>query len=202
MGNPLTEARVMRLSELPVRPRGEIWTDDELLELGANTDIKFELWEGKVVAMPPAGLTHGAVIIRLAVAVGGHVLAHKLGEVFDGQTGFRLNLDNCFEPDISFLSRERLAMMQTDKNKLYHGAPDLAVEVLSPSDSITKIERKLNVCLMHGTHLAWMIDPRRKWVRVYRKLGEFELLTGDRILTGNSVLPGFRLSLHRLFEEL
>ena len=197
---PLTTRSRPRVGLL--KPRGGVWTDDELLQLGANTDTKYELWDGKVIAMPPAGLIHGAIISRLSAAVGNHVYDHKLGEVFDGQTGFRLSTDHCFEPDISFVSRERLKLILTDQDKLFHGAPDLAVEVLSPSDSITKTERKLALYLAHGSRLAWMLDPKTKTARVYRANGETDLLRADRILTGNSVLPGFRISLSRLFEPI
>lgn len=152
--------------------------------------------------MPPAGYLHGAVITRLTLAIATHVETHKLGETLEGQTGYRLGLQECLALDVSYVAKERRKLLLPDVDKYFQGAPDLAVEVLSPSDSITETERKLALFLTHGTHLAWMVDPRRKWVRVYRKLGEFELLSGDRILTGNSVLPGFRISLHRLFEEL
>jgi Uma2 family endonuclease len=201
----LSSRRVAMPTRLPVcsfTPRGGLWTDDELLNLGANTDTKYELWDGKVIAMPPAGLLHGAIISRLLAAVGNHVYEHKLGEIFDGQTGFRLSTDHCFEPDISFVSRERLKLILPDQEKLFHGAPDLAVEVLSPSDSITKTERKIALYLAHGSRLAWMLDPKTKTARVYRATGENERLRADRYLTGNSVLPGFRISLSRLFEPI
>ena len=185
---------------LAVKPRGGIWTDDELLELGTN-DTKYELWDGKIIAMPPAGLLHGAIIVRMTVALGNYLAEHKLGTLFDGQTGFRLSVDHCFEPDLSFVSRERLKLILPNKDKLFHGPPDLAIEVLSPSDSITKTERKLALYLAHGTKLAWMIDPKTRTARVYRASSVSELIRGERFLTGNSVLPGFRLSLAKLFEE-
>ncbi|GDY20808.1 hypothetical protein LBMAG56_21540 [Verrucomicrobiota bacterium] len=178
----------------------KIWTDDQLLAL-ASDGRKHELWFGKVVTMPPGGAEHGDIIVRLIMAVGAHVSSHKLGKVYEGQTGFRLSLDLCFEPDVSFVSKERLKTILPVKEKLFHGAPDLAVEVLSPSDSITRTEEKLGLFLMHGTRLAWMIDPKSKTARVYRSDGESELLRRDRVLTGNSVLPGFRISLSRLFED-
>ena len=185
-------------------PTGEYWTDDELLALGANTDVKYEIWDGKVIAMPPAGLKHGAIISQLMYLLGTAVYEHKLGRLFDGQTGFRLSFEHCFEPDISFVTRERLKLIltQAEDEKLFHGAPDLAVEVLSPSDSITKAERKIILYLTHGTRLAWMIDPKSKTVRVYRPGEDFELLRGDRFLTGNSVLPGLKVSLARIFEGI
>src|SRR5580704_10385795 len=71
-------------------PRGELWTDSELLTLGRDTDAKYELWNGKVVSMPPAGIKHGVIIARLMAYLGIHVQQHKLGELLDGQTGFRL----------------------------------------------------------------------------------------------------------------
>jgi Uma2 family endonuclease len=183
------------------KPRGGVWTDEELLRLGSN-DIKYELWNGKIIAMPPAGPRHGAIISRLLAAVASHAYLHKLGEVFDAQTGFRLSVDHCFEPDISFVSRRRLKLILPDREKLFHAAPDLAVEVISPSDSITRTERKLHLCLEFGSSLAWLIDPKTQTVRVYRPKGESELLRGERMLTGNSVLPGFRISLGRLFEPI
>ncbi len=197
--NPAVPGRSRRGS---FKPRGDVWSDDELLELGANTDTKYELWDGKIIAMPPAGFKHGAIIARLLSAIATHVYQHKLGEVLDGQTGFRLSLDHCFEPDISFVSRARLKLIAPTIDKLFHGSPDLAAEVLSPSDSITKTERKLNLCLAHGTRLAWMIDPKSRTARVYRPSAPFELIRGDRALAGNSVLPGFRITLARLFAEL
>ena len=151
--------------------------------------------------MPPAGAQHGDVIARLLIAVGSYVYAHSLGRVYDGQTGFRLSTDYCLAPDISFVSKDRLKLILPVEDKLFHGAPDLAVEVLSPSDSITATEKKITLCLVHGTLLGWIIDPKSKTARVYRKAGKFELLRPDRALIGNAVLPGFKSALSKLFEE-
>ncbi len=193
---------VWELGARSLKPKGEYWTDDELLRLGTNTDVKYELWNGKIIAMPPAGLKHGIVITRLTAYLGIYVLQRKLGELADGQSGFRLSMEHCFEPDIAFISRERLTLLEPVSEKIFHGSPDLAVEVLSPSDSITKTELKMRLYLTYGSRLAWLIDPNSKTVRVYRPGQDFELLRADRWLTGNSVIPGFRLSLARLFEGL
>jgi Uma2 family endonuclease len=182
--------------------RGQLWTDDELLAFGAENDTKYELTEGKLIAMPPAGIKHGAVTARLLAAIAAHVYQNKLGEVFDGQTGFRLSLDFCFSPDISFVSRERLDLLSPDADKLFHGAPDLAVEVLSPSDSIPKTSKKMALYLAHGTRLGWMIDLKNKAAHVCRANETIQIVQGDRMLTGNSVLPGFRVSLNRIFEGI
>lgn len=178
----------------------KIWTDDELMALDQD-GRKHELWFGKVITMSPAGAEHGDVIVRLTAAIWTHVEENKLGRVYDGQTGFRLGLSHCFESDISFVSRKRLKLILPVKEKLFHGAPDLAVEVLSPSDSITKTEEKVTLYLIHGTRLAWMVDTRHRSVRVYREAGRFELLRPGRFLSGNSVLPGFRHAVAKLFED-
>jgi len=178
-----------------------IWTDEELMALDSKDGRKHELWHGRIVTMSPAGAGHGDVIVRLTAAVASHVYERRLGLVYDGQTGFRLSVDFCFCPDLSFVSHERAKLILPVREKLFHGAPDLAVEVLSPSDSITKTEEKLNRLLAHGTRLAWMVDLKHKSVRIYRKAGKFELLGEGRYLTGNAVLPGFRFAIARLFDD-
>ena len=187
-----------------LRPQGEYWTDAELLALGGSSDIKYELCDGKIIAMPPAKPRHGMVISQLIYLLGCHVYEHKLGRIFEGQTGFRLSFEHCYEPDVSFVSNDRMKLILTEEglDGLFHAAPDLAVEVLSPSDSITKTERRMQLYLAYGARLAWMVDPKNKTVRVYRPGEDFELLRGDRMLTGNSLLPGFRVSLAKIFEGI
>src|ERR1041385_5552211 len=138
-------------------PTKEIWTDDELMALDSKDGRKHELWHGRIVTMSPAGAGHGDIIVRLTAAVATHVYEHRLGLVYDGQTGFRLSVDFCFCPDLSFVSHERAKLILPVKEKLFHGAPDLAVEVLSPSDSITKTEEKLSLYLSHGSRLGWAV---------------------------------------------
>ena len=187
-----------------LKPAGPHWTDAELRTLGESSDVKYELWDGEIIAMPPAKPKHGFIIMQLAYYLGTFLHEHKLGRLFDGQTGFRLSIDHCFEPDSSFVSHDRLKLIlpNGDLDGLFHGAPDLAIEVLSPSDSITKTEKKMQLYLSYGARLGWMLDPKNKTVRVYRHGPEFELLRGERLLTGNSVLPGFRVSLGRIFEGI
>lgn len=177
----------------------KLWTDDQLMALDCD-GRKHELWFGKVITMSPAGAEHGGVISRLTGALIVHTQEHKLGRVYDGQTGFRLGPDHCFAPDVSFVSKARLKLILPAKEKLFHGAPDLAAEVLSPSDSITKTEEKIALYLTHGTRLAWLVDIGHRSIRVYREPGKFELLRQGRSLSGNSVVPGFRYAVSKLFE--
>ena len=178
----------------------KLWTDNELMALDHDGQ-KHELLFGKVITMSPAGAEHGDVISRLLVALGSHAYENKLGRIYDGQTGFRLGPDHCFAPDVSFVSKARLKLILPAKEKLFHGAPDLAVEVLSPSDSITKTEEKITLYLTHGSRLAWMVDIGHRSVRVYREPGKFELVRMGRSLSGHSAIPGFRYAVSKLFED-
>src|SRR4051812_2313136 len=160
-----------------LKPNGAVWTDAELLALGANTDVKYELWDGKIIPMSPARPKHGAVISRLSYYLGAHIYENKLGEMFDGQTGFRLGTQHCFQPDISFVSYERMKLiLPQGMEGMFQAAPDLAVEVLSPSDSIKKSEKKMQLYLAHGARRGWMIDTKNKTARVYQPGQPFELL--------------------------
>ncbi len=176
----------------------KLWTDDELLALpGDGHD--FELIDGVLHDMSPGGPRHGAVIVRLSAILFQHVERGKLGIVYDGQTGYRLDLDNCISPDVSFVSKERIATLAPDPDKFLMGAPDFAVEVLSPSDSWRQVERKIELFLRFGTRLAWIIDPKRSRARVYSSMGECREFTGEFELTGEPVLPGFKISSAEIF---
>jgi Uma2 family endonuclease len=194
---------VWEVGSRSLKPKGAFWTDAELLALSTDSDVKYELWDGKIIAMSPARPKHGAVIARLSYYLSAHVYENKLGEIFDGQTGFRLGIQYCFQPDISFVSGERMKLiLPQGLDGMFQAAPDVAVEVLSPSDSITKVEKKMQLYLAHGARLGWMIDTKNKTIRVYRPGQAFELLRGHQALTGNSVLPGFRVSLAKIFESI
>jgi Uma2 family endonuclease len=194
---------VWESGERSLKPKGAFWTDAELFALGANTDVKYELWDGKIIPISPARPKHGAVIARLSYHLGAHIYENKLGELFDGQTGFRLGIQHCFQPDISFVSGERMKLiLPQGLEGMFQAAPDIAIEVLSPSDSFTRVEKKMQLYLAHGARLGWMIDTKNKTIRVYRPGQPFELLRSSQILSGNSVLSGFRISLAKIFENI
>jgi Uma2 family endonuclease len=107
-------------------------TADELLSLPKD-GMRYELVRGELKQMAPAGFEHGIVIARLTWRLGQHVETHNLGVVCGAETGFKItdNPDTVRAPDIAFVSSERLAEIGITK-KFWAGAPDLAVEVLSP----------------------------------------------------------------------
>ncbi len=160
---------------------------------------KYELLDGELI-MSPVHASHGDICSRLLILVGTFIQQHNLGKIYDSSTGFRLENDLLLSPDVSFVSRARLKKILIAPDKFLHGAPDLVVEVLSPGDRMTQLNRKLDHYFEHGTRLAWLVNWRKEQVHIYTP-DSIEALTGPNdILTGGTVLPGFKCKLSRIFR--
>ena len=170
-------------------------TADELLAMGEG---RRELIYGKVIEMAPTGVEHGFIEGDIYHYLSIFVKANRLGRVFPGDTGFLLatNPDLVRVPDMAFVSRKRVVRTP----KYYPGAPDLAVEVVSPGDSYTEVNEKVAMWLSHGTVEVWVADPRRQTVQVFRHGKETDVtLNKDDEINGGDLLPGFRLPLENIF---
>jgi Uma2 family endonuclease len=173
------------------------WTDEELETLPRDGH-KYELLEGDLIASPVYA-NHGKICMRLGAMLLHFAESRKLGEVYDSSTGFRLTDDLLLSPDISFVSKARLKKIELAPDKFLAGPPDLVVEVLSPSDRMTQIHRKLEHYFEHGTRLAWLVNLRKQQVHIYTA-DSIEALTDlDDVLTGGAVLPGFKCKLRGVF---
>ena len=127
--------------------------------------------------------------------------ANRLGAVWDSSTGFWMKNRNCRAPDISFVSRERLKELKRREPKFFRGAPDLAVEVLSPNITRRELDERLKDFFSSGTRLAWVIDPERELVEICHSVTERRLLGPGAMLDGEQVLPGFQYPTAELFKE-
>ena len=177
----------------------QLVTADELF-LMPKDGSRYELVRGELRKMSPAGSEHGAIIVNLTVLVAQHVKANNLGVCFGAETGFRLgsNPDTVRAPDLAFVSRERIPESGVPK-KFWQGAPDLAVEVLSPGDTVYEVDEKVEEWLAAGTKAVWVVNPKRRSVSVYRSMTDVRrLLEGDE-LEGGDVVPGFRCGVAELF---
>jgi Uma2 family endonuclease len=174
-------------------------TADELL-LMPDDGYKYELVEGRLRKMTPAGSLHGVVGMRLASAVLAHVDHNQLGVVFAADTGFKLatNPDTVRAPDIAFVARERIPAAGIP-TAYWPGAPDLAVEVLSPTDVRSEIDEKIDEYLRSGVRLVWFVNPFERRVTVHRRGKRPLVLEGHDSVDGGDVLPGFRYPIARLF---
>jgi len=173
------------------------WTDEELEAL-PNNGYKYELLDGDLIRSPGYA-NHGEMCVRIGAMLLQFAQSRKLGGIYDSSTGFRLTEDLLLSPDVSFVSKARLKTIRLAPDKFLAGAPDLAVEVLSPSDRMTQINRKLEHYFEHGTRLAWLVNLPKQQVHI-QTADNIESLTDlDDVLTGGAVLPGFKCKLRKIF---
>ena len=174
-------------------------TADELLKLPRGK-FRYELIKGELLTTSPAGQEHGAVIMNLAAPLDQHVKTNKLGVVFGAETGFKLasNPDTVRAPDIAFIRRERIE--RTGIAKGYGaGAPDLAVEVLSPGDTAEEVSAKTAEWLNAGASELWIVSPKLRMVTAYRSLEDVSVFREGDELHGREVVPGFRMRVSEIF---
>ena len=166
-------------------------TADELLTL-PDDGMRHELVDGALLVYPPPGARHGHIQNAVANLLTAHVKAHGLGEVFV-ETGFvlRRDPDVVRAPDVSFLRAERIPPSGIPDGYI-DGPPDLAVEVVSPSDTLYDVDDKIAGLLAAGTRLAWVINPRRRTVAVHAPGAPVHVLGEDDALDAADIVPGFR----------
>lgn len=178
------------------------FTVDDLYAM-PDDGSKHELAAGLLLSEPLPGFRHGRVAARVTGLLEAFVRdrGRGLGTVLTGDAGFVLarDPDTVRGPDVAFVSRER-AEAVSDPARAFEGPPELAVEVLSPSNSAEAIHAKVADYLAAGTRLVWVVDPERETVAAYRTLLSPRALFRDDELDGEDVLPGFRVKVAALFE--
>ena len=172
-------------------------TESDLLNV-TDDSCRHELVAGVIVAesFPTPG--HDRTFRRLLRLLGDFVQGHELGEVF-GETGYVLarDPDTVRGPDLSFVSRERLTNF--DDGRFFSGAPDLAVEILSPSNRRGEMHARVADYLAAGARFVWVVDSKRRSVTTYRTLLAPRRLESHEALDGEDVLPGLVIPLESIF---
>ncbi len=167
------------------------------LEEFLESDLEgYEYIKGELIPMPPTSVEHGDISMNLVSPLYLYVRDNHLGRVYVPDTGFRVG-ERVLIPDIAFISTDRIP---DDKSKAFPVPPDLAVEVVSPSDTLLRVEEKVFAYLEAGTQLVWVIKPRSKTVNVYRSETDITLLTRNDTLSGEEVVEGFSCKVAELFE--
>jgi len=161
-----------------------------------------ELVRGVLATEPPPGGEHGRVEAQVVMLLKTFVRRHRLGRIYAGDTGFILarSPDTVRGPDVAFVSRERVGSIDVGPGYI-PGAPDLAVEILSPGNRRGDVQSKVADYLAAGARRVWVIDPSVPCVQVYRTLLDSRLLSRSDELEGEDVLPGFRVKVAELFED-
>jgi Uma2 family endonuclease len=164
-------------------------------------DRKYELQAGLLVSEPHPGTRHARVAGRLVFLLSQFVVPRGLGWVLTAEGGFLLasRPPTVRIPDVSFVSRSR-GEGHMDSTLPFPGAPDLAVEVLSPSNTPAEMHAKVADYLAAGCPLVWLVDPASETVTVHRSLLSPKTLSGPDVLDGDEVLPGFSAPVAELFR--
>src|SRR4051794_39092696 len=154
---------------------------------------RHELVRGELTTMAPTGADHGYVSNNFSFLLTSHVKAQKLGEVFAAETGFRLakSPDTVRGADVAFVRADRIPPGGRPKG-FFDGAPDLAVETISPSDTLQEVEDKVDEYLQAGALLVLVLNPRRKTITVHQRNAPPILLHESDNFDAGNVVPGFR----------
>lgn len=177
----------------------------ELLTL-PNDGLRYELVEGVLVRMTPPGGEHGVITFEIGAALGAFVKARKLGQVLTGEPGFLVSRigepDTVLAPDVAFVRTDRLPARGTPERQGYWRlAPDLVVEVASPSQRKNEMAAKALAWLAAGAQLVWVVWPEARQADAWLPGADRPARTygGNDTLDGGAVLPDFRLALDALF---
>jgi Uma2 family endonuclease len=174
-------------------------TADELLAM-PDDGYRYELVKGELIRMAPTGHKHGIVTMHVAGQLYRYVKDKNLGEVYGAESGFVISQDpdTVRAPDVAFVRRERIERAGEVKS-YWMGAPDLAVEVVSPGDTVSEVENKVAEWLEAGARMVWVVSPKLRTVTIYRSLTDIVTLTGKDTLDGGNVIPGFQIRLAEIF---
>lgn len=158
-----------------------------------------ELVGGELVMMSPAGFDHGRFASRIVAALENHVARQVLGVVTTAEAGFQLahDPDTVRAPDVAFVRADRIP--SGGVKGFFQGAPDIAVEVVSPSDRVREVAAKVQDWLHAGCLIVWVVDPETRTVTVHRSREEIATLTAGDSLTGSDVLPEFSMPVAEVF---
>ena len=179
-------------------PTRTLLTADDLLRLPRNGK-RYELVKGELVEMAPPGDEHGEIAATIARILGTFVVEHGLGSV-RVESGFQLSRepDTVRAPDVAFVATDRL--IRPRPKGYYPGAPDVAIEILSPNDTFREVQERIEAWLSAGAKSVWLVDPDRRRVMVYAHPHHPQVFEAVDTLSDPAV-PGFSVQVAELFPE-
>lgn len=174
-------------------------TADELFQRSGD-GCRYELIAGELIMMSPSGWRHGEIVGNLHTLLGNYVRQRNLGSVFGAETGFRLarNPDTVRAPDIAFIAKEHWPSKKPTE-AYWPGGPDLAVEVLSPSDSPNAVADKTKAWMSAGT-VVWIVDPENESVSCHVSPNDLRVFAAGEQLLGEPVVLGFVCEIDEIFS--
>jgi Uma2 family endonuclease len=183
--------------ELPLNLSAVKFTPAQFQDLcDTNRDLRLELTStGELIALAPTGWGSSKRNLKLIVQIGIWNEQNQLGEAFESSGGFVLPNGAQRSPDVAWVEKSRITELNPDPTKFLPLAPDFLIELRSASDSLSKLQEKMQEYRENGVRLGWLIDPQHQRVEIYRIDRETEILQSPTQLSGEDVLPGFVLDL-------
>lgn len=177
-------------------------TAEELWELPETPGKRFELVKGELVEVPGAGLEHAELVRLLLRLLDPFVSGRGLGDVYGDGLAYTIarSPDVVRVPDVSFIARGRIP--KDAGRGFVPFAPDLAVEIVSPSDRAEDVYGKVRGYLEAGVRMVWVVWPAYRAITVHTVSGEVRELSSEDTLDGGDVLPGFQIPVSELFSAL
>ena len=173
---------------------------EELLRLPRGDGKRYELIRGVLVEKMPTGDPHADTVTRTSNLIFTYSEDTNFGVVRSGEPGFRLgrNPDTVRAPDVAWIAPGRIEEGTQGFPEL---APDLAVEVKSPSNTTAEMTSKAEMWLSNGSLQTWVVNPENTTVTIHRPYAEPVSLSEDEVLEGGELLPGFSVEVWRLFRR-
>ena len=173
-------------------------TDEQFFNICRNNpELKFERSaHGELVIVSPTGAETGNHNFELYLDIGNWNRRTKLGKGFDSSTSFKLPNGAIRSPDIAWVEKSRWdGLTSIQKQRFAPICPDFVVELMSPSDILSVTQAKMREYMENGAKLGWLINSEAKQVEIYRIDRQAEILDNPPVLSGEDILPGFKLDL-------
>jgi Uma2 family endonuclease len=160
---------------------------------------RYEIVYGEIKERSMPSPVHGRIQLKIAAKLLSHVEENNLGAVYT-ETHFELAENLSRVPDIAFVSFERFPEEGEDKSSRWHIAPDLAVEVVSPTDDYEDVQEKITEYFTFGVRQVWIVSPESKTLTFYHSRKQATILGEEDELVNEDILPGFRLKMSEIFQ--
>lgn len=178
--------------------KARTYTVEEFMSL-PDDGKRYELIEGELKEMPGPNHKHGIITSRLIMALGNFLASQgQSPDLALTNMAFELAKKTAPIPDVAFITAERAA--GDDLSKAFSGPPDLAIEIMSPTDKWSEVINKVKLYQRYQTRLIWVVDPFDQGVFVYQLGHPRRTLLAEDELTGEDVIPGFSLAVQALFD--
>jgi Uma2 family endonuclease len=173
---------------------------EDFMRIPEETPV--ELIGGRLVHEPTPTIYHQRISFVLCIKLGIYVEERRLGLVFAAPTGVHLTIIDTYEPDICFIAEEHRGILG---DALINGAPDMVIEILSPSNTRKEMRRKMEIYESTGVREYWIVDPKKKVVDCFTSIeGKFDLAAHVDIdgIVRSTVIEGFEVEARTIFDVL